>query len=228
MSIKYPLVPKAPGVPPLLRKNSSTVAAAVLLTKDAVGALLGAPAKWGVFKDGVQVIMPDSFISLDDKAEWQVPQYPLEEGGFQSYNKVTLPFEDHVVMTKGGSEADRRTFLALIDQISASTDLYDIVTPEKTYSNVNITRRDMYRDAQRGVSLLTVTLFFQEIRSSASAQFTQTNIAAAPSGSPQNSIGVLQSQPIPKPVPPVPVIEDIDNLPGFTRPELNYSELGFQ
>lgn len=238
MSIKYPVVPRAPGVPPVLRKHGALITAGVMLVKDSVKALLGAPSNWGIYKDGKPVIIADSVFAMDFRREWYLANYPIEKGNFASYNKVAIPFDTRVVLTRGGTKADRTEFLTNIEAVAASLELYDIVTPEYTYSSANIARYDYQRTAQNGATLLTVTIFLQEIRTTATSQFSTTELAgsslgpdsisAAAAGAKQVSTGVLQQLPLPPSVPATAEILTMDNLPGFTKPLLDYTGIGFQ
>jgi hypothetical protein len=163
-----------------------------VLGQDTVSALLTSSDQiWGIFLDGAAVVIPDSVVSLDYKKDWHISDYPIEQGNFESYNKVRLPYEAKVQITKGGTVAERNDFLQTIESIAASLDLYDIVTPEVTYINANITHFDYRRTSVNGVSLLTIALWFQEIRAEASSEFINS---AQPSGSDQVNSGVVQPQ----------------------------------
>lgn len=165
-----------------------------ILEGDTVDAVVGAGAgvRWGIFLDGELVLEPDSFASLEYKKDWHIADYPIEQGNFETYNKVRLPYEARVMITKGGTEADRNVFLERVADVADSLDLYDIVTPDFTYTNANITHYDFQRTAEKGVSLLSVTLWFQEVRLEASSEFTQT---ASPDSANQVNVGAVQAQP---------------------------------
>lgn len=189
MSILAPVVPVAAGLPPLL-SSDITIAIPQQMTSDTTAALVEAgPTQWGVYLNGSPVIVPDSVVSLEYKKDWHISDYPIEQGSFESYNKVRMPYEARVALTKGGSEADRNAFLAQLEAIAASLDLYDLVTPEVTYHNANITHLDTRRTSSNGVSLLTVYVWFQEIRVQAFSTFTQT---AQPSAAAQVNGGTVQ------------------------------------
>lgn len=175
----FPDVPLMAGVPPVNRHEPFHQAPVDKLTKDADGISKGkgATVAWGIFgQKGGLAIKPDSIAAFEFQQEYRVAEYPLEEGGFESYNKVTLPFDARVIMTKGGSLAERKAFLETVDAVVASLDLYTIVTPERSYGNANLTRMGFRREAESGVSLLTVELHAVEIRTQASVQF----VASAP------------------------------------------------
>ena len=217
--IPFPNVPNLPGVPQVARAANGALNAAlpVLGTAAAVGALwraLFVTTQWGIYKQtpppkpdatGVPtvtvtakltpVITPDSILDFGYHNEYDISDYPIEEGSFTNYNKVANPYEASVRMAKGGSESDRRTFLSQIDQITASLDLFYILTPEKTYVNVNPYRNEVTRRGAGGAFYLSeVDLFFKEIRTS-TPQYTNTSTATTnaqdPSAQPVQNVGTV-------------------------------------
>ncbi len=166
-----------PGVPPLLNKTSAS--SVPLVSSDAPG-LLGQSAagtRWGIYQNGKAVVLADNITAFDYKKDWRVSNYPQEQGAFQSYNKVTMPYDARITMTKGGKDTDRQTFLKQIDTVAASFDLYDIVTPDKIYKNTNVSHVDYSRTASNGVGLLTIDIWLIEIRVTATQQFSTTKNA---------------------------------------------------
>jgi hypothetical protein len=182
----------ASGIPSLLNKVASVTNTVSLLASDAQLILgLFAGPSWGIAQNGVFVIVPDSIVSVDFKRDWQIPNYPMENGAFQSYNKVTTPYDVHVRMTKGGTESARAEFLAAIDAMAASLALYDVVMPDAVYQNVNISHYDYRRTSTNGVGLLTVDLSLVQIRVAPAAAFTNT---AQASGADAQNGGSVQPQ----------------------------------
>lgn len=182
----------ANGIPPLLNQIANVTNTVQLLVADAQIAFnLFSGPKWGIGQNGFFSIVPDSVLSVAVKRDWQLPNYPQEEGAFQSYNKVTMPFDARVSMSKGGSDADRAAFLATIDSMSESTELYDVVMPELIMQNANIVHYDYRRTSTNGIGLLTVDLWLLEIRVAPSPAFTNT---AKPSGADAQQGGMVQPQ----------------------------------
>jgi hypothetical protein len=151
--------------------------------------------QWGLFNSSGSVLElePDSFVSLNYKNGWRIANYPMEKGAFQSYNKVSTPFDMTMVCTKGGSDAARGDFLDRINELAYSIDLFTLVTPEINYENVSIADIDYQRTAIKGVKLLTVDIKLVEIRIVADAQFTNT---ASASGADNVNGGTVQAVPI--------------------------------
>lgn len=170
----YPDVPFAQGVPPVLRRDPFALGVTVpKLTSDGPGLKDGGLTRWGLFgQAGALALEPDSIQAMEYQREFRIADYPIEEGGFESYNKVATPYDIRVTMTKGGKVPDRKDFLDQVELILASLDLYTVVTPERNYQNVNIVRADYRRNAEHGATLLTVELHGIEVRTSASIQFS--------------------------------------------------------
>ncbi len=170
-------VPKLPGVPAL--PGYSNALGAVQLFADALGLFSGSIApQWGLFQNGLPVILADSVISMNYKQGWSIADYQVEDGGFESYDKVENPFEVQLRFSRGGSEADRQAFLDSIAAIADDLNLYDVVTPEVVYTSVNISRYDYRRTSNNGNGLIVVDIWFLEIRVTAEAAFSST----APTG----------------------------------------------
>lgn len=200
----YPNVPQLPGVPQVNRSNQfpagppPALGGALALTRLAL-ALFAKPA-WGIYRDtsndplpvdpdGLQVVqvnatnppvlVPDSFRDFGFRQEWTVTDAPTEAGGFASYNKVNNPYELMLRLTKGGSLKDREEFLTKLDKIAGSLDLYKVVTPERTYLSLNITRYEVTRKENKAAYFLAeVDVFFREIRT-VQSEYSATAAATA-------------------------------------------------
>jgi len=167
--------------------------------------------EWGIFLSSRSVVEADNVIGFDYRKDWTISDYPVEEGAFQSYDKVELPFDARVRFSCGGSLETRTAFLKSIQDIAGDLELYDVVTPTKTYQSCNITHVDYRQTAQNGVGLMVVEVYLQEIRATATATFSQTagtDPNAAPaltktpapkaaSAQPVKSGGTKQAQPVP-------------------------------
>ena len=192
MSLPFPNVPNLPGVPAIPRSPQAAVSTVLTLaTSQITGALAQSSqvaSLWGIFdSDGNQVVSPDSFVDFDNRNEWEVSSFPQQQGAFSSYNKVQVPFEIAIRMTKGGSVDDRTQFLQDIASIAGDTNLYTIWTPEQTYDNVNITRYENTRRGAGGAFFLDVDVYFIQIVE-VSAQYQSS------SASPQNQNGTTNAQ----------------------------------
>ncbi len=179
-----------PGVPSLLNNVTNILNSAALIAAD-FGLISGffAQPQWGIYLNGQPFVIADSCVSVDYKREYRVSDYPQEQGAFESYNKVQTPYDAKVQLSKGGTQSDINTFLTTIEAAAASLDLFDVVMPEKTYSNANIVHIDFERKASRGAHLIIVDIWLIEVRVSVNAAFTNTQ---SPSGSSPSFTGNVQ------------------------------------
>lgn len=189
----YPDVPPLPGVPPVYRgplnPADATATPPPALTQDSVAAASAAP-QWGIFTiRGQSALDVDSIVAIEPSREFRVSDYPVEKGGFASYNKVATPGELRVTVTKGGHASDRAAFLSAVDVLVASTDLFNVVTPDTAFTDVNIVRYDYRRSADQGATLLVVELHCIEIRQSAKTKYSDSK---APSGVDLKNDGPVQ------------------------------------
>lgn len=221
---QFPNVPKLPGVPQLSRSLQFPAAPAATL---GLGLALGklwqsvfSETQWAVYKavkttaaedspDGLAtvpvvaqrtpVIVPDSFGEFAYRNKQTVSDFPVQKNAFASYNKVASPFEISIRMYKGGTKDQRKRFLDSILAVVGDTELYDILTPEKTFLNVNMTDFEIVRRGEKGAYFFAeVDLYFRQIRETV-ATYTNTAIATDnaqdPSAAPVSNAGIMQAVP---------------------------------
>lgn len=156
------------------------------------------------------VIVPDTVPRFEYRGEARVSDYPVEQGAFASYNKVQVPFDVRMTMVCSGSNfaqkgaqalrnavglsigqnlMQRPDFLDTLDYMRLTTDLFVIVTPDKTYPNVNLEHFDYRRETTNGATMLIVEAWFREVRVSGAAKYT--NDTAAPSGADPVGLGTV-------------------------------------
>lgn len=206
----FPNVPALPGVPQLVRSAQFPPSAPPSLGNAAASSALwqstqAAPV-WGVFdQSNNAVVTPDSVLDFGYRHENNLPDYPIQNGAFGSFNRVSLPFDASVVLTKGGSVAERAAFLAQIDAIDTGPGallLYTILTPEKSYLNVNVGHVELSRRGAKDATFFDVEIRFRQIfpisaqYSTAAAGVTPTDNAQAPGAVPFINQGLIQPQPL--------------------------------
>lgn len=133
----------------------------------------GAPP-WGLYLNNTMVIQADNVVQMDYDQNWSISDYPVEQGGFESYDKVALPFDGRFRFSRGGDVLTRQSLLASIADVAGTTQLFDLVIPEKTYPNVCIMRQSYNRKADAGLGLMIVDVWVQEIRIAPDAAFSTT------------------------------------------------------
>ena len=145
-------------------------------------------------------LTPDTFVSLEYKGEQRIADYPIEEGGFSSYNKVAVPYDLRVVAACGGMNLiqqlttnvgaaidnvvnsllgtsfnqpmTRPAFLKACDTMLQALTLYDVVTPDYTYQSVNCVGVRVSRTKDKGARMVYAELYFQEVRQTGSATYS--------------------------------------------------------
>jgi hypothetical protein len=169
-----------PGVPALA--INIAFEAVKILTSDGLG-LSGQAISgpWGLYdQQGNPVLTGDSVLAFDFDQDAAVATYPVEKGGFESYNKVQTPYRTKFTFTKGGTESDRKAFLGVLNAVLKSTDPLVGMTPEVTYPSVTADHADFRRSARQGVTLLKVDVWLQEIRVAPALDFSNATAATPP------------------------------------------------
>ena len=88
-------VPNVPGVPAVFFAPNSPVTPAVL-TADLILDPFYATPQWGLYQGGAPVIIAETVTAVDYRKEYTISDYPVEEGGFESFDKVELPGDFHL------------------------------------------------------------------------------------------------------------------------------------
>ena len=187
-------IPDVAGVPPIAFNPG--IALPTLLTSDNLTGYFAGQfgPQWGVFSNGSSIIAAESVLGVDYKQEWSICNFPVEQGGFESFNKVQLPYQPRVRFAAGENIALRTALLASIAAIAGDLNLYDVVTPDVTYTNVNIEHYDYSRVYDRGNSLLVVDVWLKEIRPAGVSGGTNFQNTANPSSASPINGGTVQSQ----------------------------------
>jgi hypothetical protein len=183
-------VPNAPGVPALLTGFASSLPYA-LMTNDLVSWVGIYPGpRWGIFRGGAAVVSADTVVSLDYKQEWVIADYPLERGAFETYDKVAMPYDARVRFVAGGSDSNKAALLASVAAIAGDYNLYDVVTPERTYTSCNVRHYDYHRTATKGLGMITIDVWLLQVRV---ANGNVANSTMSPSGATQVNGGSVQA-----------------------------------
>lgn len=139
----------------------------------------------------VPLTVPDSWLEIAPRfSEYQVPDYPIEGGGFAAYNKVRRPDQIDVTLVKTGPDLSRATWLeAIRQQIQADPlALYHIVTPQGIFQNQTIVRGSFQTRQDRGSNKLYLDMQFSEIAQIQTPSLLGDN-AVEPEAGPTTEIG---------------------------------------
>lgn len=117
-----------------------------------------------------------SIVDFDFKQDWTISDYPTEDGGFQSYDKVQLPFDVRMRVAAGGSFSNRQALINTVQANANTLTLFNVVTPEITYPSCNIGHVDYHREATRGAGLIVMDIWMTQIRVTATASFSNTQV----------------------------------------------------
>jgi hypothetical protein len=192
---QFATVPDVPGVPNLLRAAGPLGIEAIgyLQADGILGGVEITHPTWGVFLNGGDALGADSIVGFAFQGDSRISDYPQEQGGFQSFNKVAVPAIVTLTVSKGGKLSDRNNFVSVLEALRVSTDVYTVTTPEWDYPSMNLTRVDYRRSADQGANIVIADLTFEEVRTTATAAFSST---AQPSGASNQTIGPVQPQPL--------------------------------
>lgn len=133
-----------------------------LLTADSPGLVSAfGPPQWGIWKDGIPVLVSDSVARVSYARDYHISDYPQEKGAFESYNKVQVPYEAKVGFY---ISLNRQQFLSTVEAAVKSRDLVTVVTPEKSYESANLKHYGYSRESRGGVTLILVEVWCEEVR----------------------------------------------------------------
>lgn len=127
---------------------------------------------------GKQPFTPDSFVVVEVGAEASVSTAPVERGAYTTFNKIQRPPELHVTFTVEGltafsgavpnltnfSTTSRSNVLEILEKMRTTAGLYDIETPDKTWTSYDLVKYDYRIRSDSGPTLLTVNAVFQSIQ----------------------------------------------------------------
>lgn len=178
--IPYPDVPNYPGVPPIPRTSSGSpainisIAPAQEWVNQATGEL-----PWGIFTTANEPIYTPneggtlSVLTFGFTRSMQVSDFPIEANNtnqgaaFASFNKIFQPSNPVLVLALSGTEGEKIAFLKAIDDACQSTALFNVFTPDASYSGSDgactIERYSYQRSATRGATMLIVEVSLKQV-----------------------------------------------------------------
>jgi hypothetical protein len=166
----------------------SATAEAILLTSnpDSTDMLSPQNSLWAIYATGTSnvAIQPDSFLGIEMRGEARISDYPVEQGAFDTYNKVQVPREIRLKLACSNDAMARGDFLEQLESMKESIDIYDISTPDQLYQSFTLTHFDYSRRSTNGVSLIVADCWFEEVRQTGSATYSQNNSSSVQSNSP--------------------------------------------
>lgn len=180
-NIPYPSVPNYAGVPQIPRAApgppaiSFSIAPAPEWVNQGTGEL-----PWGIFDLANSPIYTPteggtlSVLSFGFTRSMEVSDFPIEaktttQGAqFASFNKVYRPSSPTVTLALSGTEGEKIAFLDAIDAACGSTQLWNVYTPDASYSQTGggpctVERYSYQRTATRGATMLMVEVSLKQV-----------------------------------------------------------------
>lgn len=132
---------------------------------------------WVLLNEGGGIAVAfTSFINMDLKTENKIIQAPTEEGGFVAYNKVRTPLDIGLQVAISGSVSDLESAVSDLLALSSSTQLLSLITPEREYQSLNLTKLAWRRVSEEGTNVIYVDCGLAEVRQ-VTSEYTNTKVA---------------------------------------------------
>ena len=143
--------------------------------------------QWGIYdyESSTIALTVESILEINYNKSAEVSVYPVEKGLFASYNKVLRPAEVKVEIATGGAYnylsqsyiTWRIAVLKWFEDALNNLTAYDIVMPEKRYSNYTLISYTIRRDKMSGSGLIIADCIFKEVvdMSQLNKTFTERN-----------------------------------------------------
>lgn len=204
MAFSLPSIPSLPTLPQTLPAASTFVRSPVAVL-NAVSLIASNLPKFNPPKPIYAILNAETFLplALPDSwgeimprfAEYQVADYPIEDGAFAVYNKVRRPVTVDVTIVKHGSDLTRATWLeAIRQQIQANPMArYNVITPQGIFPSLTIARGGFQTRQDRGSNMLYLELQFTEVLQIETPSLVGAN-AVAPESGPMAAVGRVYSQ----------------------------------
>ncbi|HDJ1441598.1 TPA: hypothetical protein PPN70_004047 [Serratia rubidaea] len=127
---------------------------------------------------GTKPFSPTSFVVLEMGGEATVGNAPIEAGGYTSFNKVQRPATLQVTFTIEGwsgfagslpnvtnlTLTSRSDVLDTLETMRTTAQVYDIETPDRTYTSYDLVKYDYRIRSDSGTTLLSVSAVFQDVQ----------------------------------------------------------------
>lgn len=182
-------VPNLPGVPPLLQPPGNPgIPLPTLLNADVASVGQAFPEQWGIFGGSGSVVLFDTVVKVEYRQGWVVADFPLEQGAFESYDKVETPYDVRIRFGAGKNVANRRKLIQSVKAIAGDLKLYTVITPEDVLPSVNVQHFDYVRTRENGLGVLQLEIWLLQIRIN-SGQTQTTGGANATDGTATNDSG---------------------------------------
>ena len=127
-----------------------------------------------VLTDGGEIEF-DTILNIDVDSTNKVMQSPTEMGGFVMYNKAVGPTLITLEAAITGSDEKRAHYAKMLMDLSGSTDLLNLITPDYEFTGFNCDSVKYSRSAEEGVDAIYFTISLTEIRQ-VEAKYTNARV----------------------------------------------------
>ena len=108
-------------------------------------------------------IIPDIVIEENTVDSWEITAHPVQQGASISDHKYRKPISLKMsMMYKGGSASELGLVYQKLLDLQSSVDLFDVMTPKRIYSNMQIISLSCTTD-QRTENVLSISGEFREV-----------------------------------------------------------------
>lgn len=128
-------------------------------------------------RDGTTALEFDGMMSIGPSGRASITTAPVEGGKYQAINKVRSPRQVRCSLVVSGlsgfngslpdilslSTASQSSVLSVLKTMIETANVYDIDTPKENLTGYDLVAHSYEVNSQKGVSLLTVYLDFQEV-----------------------------------------------------------------
>lgn len=114
----------------------------------------------------------NSMLEFSAEKASRLPDEPIEQGSFATYNRVIEPIVISCRLAVEGYPSQLHRIVDRLTTLSENDEKVVLVTPEQTYQNMMLESFDYRRDSMSGRGVLFVDLRLKEIREVKSAQTT--------------------------------------------------------
>lgn len=120
--------------------------------------------RWLIVKDGQPVIVFTSMLDLSVTSDSALPEEPIEQGSFATYNRTLYSDRLEVKLAIEGDNAELQRAQDTLKALKSGTDIFSLVTPDYEHKNLTLEGYDYTRDTTASSGILIVTLRLKEIR----------------------------------------------------------------
>ena len=229
-TIPYPDVPNYPGVPSIPRtaEGSPNITISVASGQSVSINQSSDGLPWGIYTSAnAPLYTPTeggtlSVLSFGFSRSMNVSNFPIEANAtgqgaaFASFNKVFQPYTPALTLALSGTEGEKIAFLKALDDACSSTNLYNVYTPDASYSGSDggctLDRYSYQRSAAHGATMLIVEVSLTQVLQ-VSPSYTNQPISSPQSPSAQGAVNNGITQPS-TPALPTSVLSSIASALG--------------